>query len=239
MIPKMKSIKEVLIIVIVAIVLGIGYNYFGGKKLPMVYEKPHYNATSDSELFGDDSKPSNGLVNPLLAPTQNDTQITSTEDSKPDSTKKQSTTNLGTEKNAVPPNDGNKNTVSTEESRTAEKLKTDASKSNDQKAKVVTYEQILKIIDDPHFLLVDARHSEAWQKDRIGHSLNIYPYDDEEAVFHKILDLPMNKKLVVYCDGGTCDASHKLADMMQSAGYTNVYIYIGGWDEWIKKRGMK
>ena len=105
--------------------------------------------------------------------------------------------------------------------------------------KTITYTQLLKIINNPKFLLIDARHKENYLKAKIGNAINISPYEDEKEMMNKILDLPREKTIVVYCDGGNCDASHELAKNILSFGYEKVFIYTGGWDEWTKKHGIK
>ena len=45
-----------------------------------------------------------------------------------------------------------------------------------------------------------------------------------------VLDmLPSDLHLVIYCDGGDCDASHKVAEMLGSFGYTHLEIFDPGW----------
>jgi rhodanese-related sulfurtransferase len=112
----------------------------------------------------------------------------------------------------------------------------DSSKIDDMS---ITYEQMLKIIENPDFIIVDARNPVDFAKSKIGNAVNIFPYLEESEVIPKILDLPQNKKIVVYCDGGTCDASHKVVEIMKNFGYNNVYLYQAGWEEWSKKKGIK
>ncbi len=105
--------------------------------------------------------------------------------------------------------------------------------------KTVTYEQMLKIINNDDFIIIDARSSDYFNINKIGNATNIFPYDDEAVVMNKIFDLPQGKKIVVYCDGGNCDSSHKIAEILLNFGYDDTYIYSGGWDEWSKKQGIK
>jgi rhodanese-related sulfurtransferase len=107
--------------------------------------------------------------------------------------------------------------------------------------KTVTFEQMNKVIESNtgEFIIVDARNSDYWKKSKIGNSINIFPYEDESIVINKILDLPHDKKIIVYCDGGNCDSSHKIAEMMKNFGLENVFIYTGGWEEWTKMKGIK
>lgn len=113
--------------------------------------------------------------------------------------------------------------------------------STDIHNRTVTYSQMLKIIASPDkFQLLDARNHEQFIKSKIGNSINIFPYNENfDEVANKILSLPTDKTLIIYCDGGECDLSHKLADMLLDFGYSNLYIYTGGWEEWIKKQGLE
>jgi len=119
------------------------------------------------------------------------------------------------------------------------KLEADKNINIDNDSKTVTYEQMLKIIESDEFILIDARSPEMYSKSTIGKAINIFPYSDESEVMSKILDLPTDKKIIVFCDGGNCDSSHKIADILHNFGYINSYIYSGGWDEWSKIQGIK
>ncbi len=105
--------------------------------------------------------------------------------------------------------------------------------------KTVTYSQMLKIIGDPNFVILDARNAEDFAEAHIGNAKNIFPYDPMDQLFAKAQKLPTNKKIVVYCDGGNCDSSHKLAEFLESIGFDKVYLYTGGWEDWIKHKGGK
>lgn len=99
----------------------------------------------------------------------------------------------------------------------------------------VTYEQIKARLDNPNFVIIDARSEEEYAKAHIGNAINIFPYGDESKYFEKIYTLPRDKKFIIYCTGGDCDLSHHVADDMKIAGFTNIFIYTAGWEEWSKK----
>ena len=99
----------------------------------------------------------------------------------------------------------------------------------------ITYEQIKSRIDNPNFVIIDARSPEDFAGGKIGDAENIFPYEDEGQYFEKIYKLPRDKKFLIYCTGGDCDLSHHLAEDMKTAGFTNMFIYTGGWEEWVKK----
>lgn len=108
-----------------------------------------------------------------------------------------------------------------------------------EEIKSVNYNQIKKIVGDDNFVIIDARSPELFSENRIGDAINIFPYaDNEDEIVEKIYQLPFEKKIVVYCDGGNCDASHKLSEMIKLLGFENVYIYTGGWEEWAKMEGL-
>ena len=99
----------------------------------------------------------------------------------------------------------------------------------------ITYEQVKARISNPEFIIIDARSPEDYSKGRIGESINIFPYGDEAQYFEQIYTLPRDKKFLIYCTGGDCDLSHHLAEDMKAAGFENMFIYVGGWEDWITR----
>ena len=103
--------------------------------------------------------------------------------------------------------------------------------------KIVTYNQIIKLIDKPDVLFIDARRPEDFQKGHIHNAINIFPLiDDENQYYNKLNELPRNKILIVYCDGGNCDLSEHVAKDLYSFGYDQCFLFKGGWAEWTKRK---
>lgn len=103
------------------------------------------------------------------------------------------------------------------------------------KIMTVNLEQMKKIVNLPDFIIIDARRADQYSAGHIKNSINIYAQDEQDILIPKILQLPRDKKIIIYCDGGTCDLSHELANNLISAfSFKNVYVYEGGWDEWKK-----
>lgn len=102
----------------------------------------------------------------------------------------------------------------------------------------VTYKQVLSIIDNPDFFLIDARRPEDYAKGHIGNAINIFPYmEDEYAYEERIFFLPRDKTIIIYCDGGNCDLSDDVyKTIMQFDDFGRVFLYRAGWEEWIEKR---
>lgn len=105
-------------------------------------------------------------------------------------------------------------------------------------AKSLTYEQMKKHLDNPEVVYIDARSPDAFEKNRIGNAINIFPHDDEGEIMNKIMDLDENKTYFLYCNSITCDLSHELKEYMDQM-LDRVFIYDGGWDEWAKKEGIE
>jgi rhodanese-related sulfurtransferase len=103
--------------------------------------------------------------------------------------------------------------------------------------KSISYNQIFRFSSNQGVVIVDARRPEAYSAGHIGNSVNIFPEWEEAEYVQKILTLPRNKPIIVYCDGGTCDLSHELArDLIMSFNFKKVFIYTGGWEEWSKRQ---
>jgi len=111
-----------------------------------------------------------------------------------------------------------------------------AKKSKQSQFLIVTYEQMKKIIAHKDFLIIDARRPEQYQKSHIPNSINIFPLEEEGILIEKILSLPRDKTIIIYCDGGSCELSDEIATLLDNFGFKKFYIYEGGWEEWSKKQ---
>jgi rhodanese-related sulfurtransferase len=245
--PELKKIIiEIIVVCVLASIIGLVYNWRNPDGLPMIYRETVINKTSDDDLFGDTKK---SLLTSPEDVSQNDesdnievidTTAVDSQDLVPDKDSvvtddvKVETTETVEEKEAAP--------VDVAVENIEEAAESDEPEMDDEGHIVaeytdVTYDQVLRMIDNPDFLLIDARREEVWEEGRIGNAINIFPYDSEEVVFEKCIALPTDKKLVVYCEGGDCDSSHLLVEMLIGYAFENVYIYTGGWDDWVAKQG--
>lgn len=100
----------------------------------------------------------------------------------------------------------------------------------------INYNQLLELMNKPNIALIDARSPEMYAKGKIGTAINIYPYMDKQNEFYALINnLERSKVYIVYCDGGTCELSHEVSDVMIKFGFEHVFIYHGGWNEWEPK----
>jgi len=61
-------------------------------------------------------------------------------------------------------------------------------------------------------------------------SLPYYEFDNYKNALDKISKKDL---IVTYCAGTDCDLSIMLGRQLLSLGYQNVYIFFGGWNDWI------
>lgn len=86
------------------------------------------------------------------------------------------------------------------------------------------------------FVLINVLPRETFNKQHIRTSINVPVADDdfvrkvEEVVGDK------NRKIVVYCANFDCDASPKAAQKLEDAGFTQVFDYEGGTEDWFEQK---
>jgi rhodanese-related sulfurtransferase len=81
-------------------------------------------------------------------------------------------------------------------------------------------------------IIIDARPNDDYEKGHIkgAHSL---PWDEVEQKFMTVTkDISNDTPIITYCDGETCELSHKLANFLLDFGFTNVRILVNGWTMW-------
>ena len=89
-----------------------------------------------------------------------------------------------------------------------------------------------KALFDKNYQFIDARDVSDYQAGTIKGAINIsYHHLDENQ--GKINSLKKDAVYVVFCSA-SCDVSIDLSYAMAKQGFTKLYIFHGGWDEWQK-----
>ena len=96
----------------------------------------------------------------------------------------------------------------------------------------ITLEQAYKLFTNG-VKFVDSRDEADFLAGHIANSINI-PFDYFDDHKHKLEQLSKDNPLIVYCGGTDCDLSHLLANLLFEQGYKQVYIFFGGWSEWLE-----
>ena len=81
-------------------------------------------------------------------------------------------------------------------------------------------------------LFIDARAEEYYHE---GHIPNSICNDDFDSLVYQIEDfVTYNNGFVVYCSDDDCGSSEDLAYQLQDQGFTNIYLFKGGWKQWVE-----
>lgn len=87
-----------------------------------------------------------------------------------------------------------------------------------------------KALFDKKYKFIDARDAADFNAGHIQGAINI-PYHEIEKYKDKLNSLPKDQVYITYCSSA-CDVSIDMAYYMAKMGFTKVYIFHGGWDEW-------
>ena len=95
----------------------------------------------------------------------------------------------------------------------------------------VSYENAARMYDSGSALFVDARNEYDFKLGHIKAATNV-PLKDFDLQKSPLANTQRDKLIVTYCDGEDCNSSIELAQKLSAAGFTNVKMFFGGWNEW-------
>jgi rhodanese-related sulfurtransferase len=81
-------------------------------------------------------------------------------------------------------------------------------------------------------LFIDARPADEFNELHVPKSLNITPDQVSAGVAGKVAGLARDREIVVYCGQVSCDLALKVAEKLQSLGFTRVTAFVGGFRAW-------
>jgi len=85
-------------------------------------------------------------------------------------------------------------------------------------------------------VILDARAEGYFEQGHVPRARNLPAVESESALPGGILDMPKDRTLLVYCEGGTCQSSLALAKRLHEAGFSDIRVLSGGWEDWKKAR---
>ncbi|HNW59890.1 MAG TPA: rhodanese-like domain-containing protein [bacterium] len=80
-------------------------------------------------------------------------------------------------------------------------------------------------------LLLDARSRDEYRAGHLPGAVSL-PYENWNAEMAQVDQLPHDRWLVCYCDGGGCELSEHLGLELVGRGFKKVAVYRGGIEEW-------
>ena len=98
--------------------------------------------------------------------------------------------------------------------------------------RLVTTEQAKELASRHACIVLDARPAADYKAGRIPGSVSL-PYDNLEAeLAHVQVLLSPAQPIMTYCSGKDCDESFLLTLHLRKAGFTNIVLYAGGFEQW-------
>lgn len=205
---KMKSLfKESLYIAAFALLISMIYNHFNPKGIN-IFEKPKIVSDTVLERFINRTDTAVNLRTPL--PDRNN-------EIKPSQPKDLSA--LKTK----------------EETPEVQNYKQAMDEYQETELQNVSLQQLKKLLGKPNLILIDARSPRDFQQGHIDGAINIFAFEENIDIYFKNLtSVPFDSKkiIIVYCEGGTCEASNRVAEDLYRLGHRNVFVFPGGWEEW-------
>jgi rhodanese-related sulfurtransferase len=98
----------------------------------------------------------------------------------------------------------------------------------------ITLKEAYGMYHDPGTIFLDAREPEDYELGHIKGAINL-PFDwfdDHWLDVEPLLD--PEAAIIIYCSGTECELSIHEARHLQTLGYQNLYVFFGGWDEWVE-----
>ena len=95
----------------------------------------------------------------------------------------------------------------------------------------ISFEEAVSFFSQGTALFVDARHEFDYKLGHIKGAINV-PLKDFRLENSPLAAVSRDKRIVTYCDGAECNSSIELAKKLSEAGFTNVKMFFGGWNEW-------
>ena len=80
-------------------------------------------------------------------------------------------------------------------------------------------------------LFLDSRPKKKFSEGHILSAVSM-PLEENKKKLQSPLNVPLEKTIIVYCDGGDCQESLALAKVLYVQGYKNIRVFTGGWAEW-------
>ncbi len=103
----------------------------------------------------------------------------------------------------------------------------------------VQLDELKDIVAKHKALIVDARTSSFYESGHLPGAINLSRanFARDYMRLRSTLDESKAKPVVVYCSGGECHDSRLVASALISLGFTQVRIFMGGWDAWTNASG--
>lgn len=101
--------------------------------------------------------------------------------------------------------------------------------------RVINLTQFKRLLDENRAIVIDARDKESFAAGHIRTAWNV-PGLEVDQYFEKFVTLPRDTLIMIYCSNPECHLSRIVGDFLNVMGFSNLYHYDGGWDEWSERK---
>ncbi len=100
----------------------------------------------------------------------------------------------------------------------------------------VSAEEVIKLLlSNPDIVLIDSRKPREYLKGHIENAVNLLNTSMSREQLQALAPDPQTS-LLFYCNGPSCLRSSDAVNKALGWGYSHVFWFRGGWEEWIDKR---
>jgi rhodanese-related sulfurtransferase len=101
-----------------------------------------------------------------------------------------------------------------------------------QGVKTVDLAQAYAIFQKKQALFIDARPADEYAELHVAQAINITSEILEAGAVEKMPGLTKDREIVVYCSQVSCDSALQVAEKLQSQGFSQVMVFMGGFRAW-------
>lgn len=99
----------------------------------------------------------------------------------------------------------------------------------------INAEQLFELVEEhDDLVIIDSRKTSDRQGGYIESSVGLQDTDTDEAALASHI-ASKSTPVIFYCNGPKCGRSYKAGKLAISLGYTSVFWFRGGWEEWTNK----
>jgi rhodanese-related sulfurtransferase len=95
----------------------------------------------------------------------------------------------------------------------------------------VNLEQAYELYNN-NVTFIDARDIDEYNQGHIPHALPNPGFFELLSDLNKLIS--KQEPIITYCGDAQCGLSEDLADGLAGEGYTNIYVFLGGWNLWLE-----
>lgn len=211
------EIKKIILILFLSSLIGIIFNYINPAGISLIRQEKTLTFASDS------------LIIPIITPDENEIIDSSKIEKKKTNVKNDSYDN----KKKTEPLKKKETAFINNEDEEATNVDSVIQKEEIvSEPKAINLEQAFALFSNGA-KFIDARDKSDFDAGHIVNAINLPFYQFEENEF-KLKNIVIDETIVTYCNGTDCDLSVMLGNKLTEMGYKKVFIFFGGWWDWVE-----